>query len=156
MSSDKKTGAERRQHRRFQVIDGMIEPITLEMEGPDATTKKVPAIMTDLSAGGMSLLMFVEPPHAKSFQMTLSLPGLEGVPIQASVARVHQKGETYSVGLSFVKITREAQKSIEKMAEDSADCETRTALRLPDACGPDCPFHSMFSPKAKAARQSRR
>jgi hypothetical protein len=158
MSSDKKTGAERRQHRRFQVIDGMIEPITLELEAADASTKnvKVPAIMTDLSAGGMSLLMFVEPPHAKSFQMTISLPGLEGVPIQASVARVHQKGETYSVGLSFVKIPRDAQKSIEKMAEDSADCETRTALRLPDACGSDCPFHSLFTPAAKAARQARR
>ena len=156
MSTDKKTGAERRQHRRFHVVDGMIEPITLEMEGMDASNKKVPAIMTDLSAGGMSLLMFMEPPHTKSFQMTLSLPGLEGVPIQASVARVHQKGETYSVGLSFVKIPRDAQKRIEKMAEDSADCETRTALRLPDACGPDCPFHSLFTPKAKAARQARR
>ena len=157
MSSDKKTGAERRQHRRFHVVDGMIEPITLELESQDSSAnKKVPAIMTDLSAGGMSLLMFVEPPHAKSFQMTLSIPGLEGVPIQASVARVHQKGETYSVGLSFVKIPRDAQKRIEKMAEDSADCETRTALRLPDACGADCPFHSMFTPKAKAARQARR
>jgi hypothetical protein len=156
MSSDKKTGAERRQHRRFQVVDGMIEPITLEMETSDAAPKKVPAIMTDLSAGGMSLLMFMEPPHTKSFQMTLSIPGLEGVPIQASVARVHQKGETYSVGLSFVKIPRDAQKRIEKMAEDSADCETRTALRLPDACGTDCPFHSLFTPAAKAARQARR
>src|ERR1700722_13197243 len=122
MSSDKKTGAERRQHRRFHVVDGMIEPITLELEGVESASKKIPAIMTDLSAGGMSLLMFVEPPHAKSFQMTLSIPGLEGVPIQASVARVHQKGETYSVGLTFVKIPREAQKRIEKMAEDSADC----------------------------------
>ncbi|HXS99401.1 MAG TPA: PilZ domain-containing protein [Elusimicrobiota bacterium] len=156
MSSDKKTGAERRQHRRFQVVDGMIEPITLEMEGVESANKKVPAIMTDLSAGGMSLLMFIEPPHAKTFQMTLSVPGLEDVAIQASVARVHQKGETFSVGLSFVKIPKDAQKRIEKMAEDSADCETRTALRLPDACGPDCPFHSLFSPKAKAARQARR
>lgn len=156
MSSDKKTGAERRQHRRFQVVDGMIEPITLEMEGVEAANKKVPAIMTDLSAGGMSLLMFIEPPHAKTFQMTLSIPGLEDVAIQASVARVHQKGETFSVGLSFVKIPKDAQKRIEKMAEDSADCETRTALRLPDACGPDCPFHSLFTPKAKAARQARR
>ena len=156
MSSDKKTAAERRQHRRFQVVDGMIEPITLEMEGVESSSKKVPAIMTDLSAGGMSLLMFIEPPHAKSFQMTLSIPGLEQVAIQASVARVHQKGETYSVGLSFVKIPRDAQKRIEKMAEDSADCETRTALRLPDACGPDCPFHSLFTRSAKAARQVRR
>ena len=152
--SDKKTGAERRQHRRFQVIDGMIEPITLVVEGAEAAGKNIPAIMTDLSAGGMSLLMFVEPPHANVFQMTLSIPGLDQVPIQASVARVHQKGETYSVGLAFVKIPKDAQKRIEKMAEDSADCETRTALRLPDACGADCPFHSLFS--ASKARTPRR
>jgi hypothetical protein len=148
--TEKKTGAERRKHRRFSVVEGMVEPITLELDGPDSNGKKQPAIMTDLSAGGISLLMFVEPPHTKSFQMTLSIPGLEGVPIEASVVRVHQKGETYSVGLTFRKIPREAQKHIEKMAEDSADCQTRTSLGLPDACGSDCPFHSLFSGKAKA------
>jgi c-di-GMP-binding flagellar brake protein YcgR len=147
--TEKKTGAERRKHRRFSVVEGMVEPITLEMDGGVNDGKKQPAIMTDLSAGGISLLMFVEPPHTKSFQMTLSIPGLEGVPIEASVVRVHQKGETYSVGLIFKKIPREAQKHIEKMAEDSADCQTRTSLGLPDACGTDCPFHSLFSGKAK-------
>jgi hypothetical protein len=69
--------------------------------------------------------------------------------------RIHQKGETYSVGLTFRKISREAQKQIEKMAEDSADCQTRTSLGLPDACGSDCPFHSLFSGKAKATRKAK-
>lgn len=147
--SDKKGGAERRLHRRFSVVEGMVEPITLELEGADSGNRKQPAIMTDLSAGGISLLMFVEPPHTRSFEMTLSVPGLHEVPIEAKVVRVHQKGETYSVGLSFLKIPRDAQKRIEKMAEDSADCDTRKALGLPDACGTDCPFHSLFSGKGK-------
>ena len=155
MSEHKKTGAERRKHRRFSVVEGMVEPITLELEGSDSVMRKQPAILTDLSAGGISLLMFVEPPHTRSFAMTLSIPGLEGVPIEAGVVRVHQKGETYSVGLAFRKIPREAQKSIEKMAEDSADCQTRTSLGLPDACGSDCPFHSLFSGKARAARKAK-
>jgi hypothetical protein len=155
MSEHKKTGAERRKHRRFSVVEGMVEPITLELEGADSLMHKQPAIMTDLSAGGISLLMFVEPPHTKSFQMTLNIPGLEGVPIEAGIVRVHQKGETYSVGLAFRKISREAQKSIEKMAEDSADCQTRTSLGLPDACGSDCPFHSLFSAKPKASRKAK-
>lgn len=155
MSEHKKTGAERRKHRRFSVVEGMVEPITLELEGTDNMMHKQPAIMTDLSAGGISLLMFVEPPHTKSFQMTLNIPGLEGVPIEAGIVRVHQKGETYSVGLAFRKISREAQKSIEKMAEDSADCQTRVSLGLPDACGPDCPFHSLFTAKAKTARKAK-
>lgn len=154
--NDKKTEAERRKHRRFSVVEGMVEPITLEIDGPeDSAGKKQPAIMTDLSAGGISLLMFVEPPHTKSFRVTLSIPGLEEVPIEAGVVRVHQKGETYSVGLTFKKIPRDAQKRIEKMSEDSADCATRVALGLPDACGPDCPFHSLFERKATAPRRTR-
>lgn len=148
-----KTGAERRQHRRFSIVEGMIEPITLELDGVDESARKQPAILTDLSAGGMSLLMFMAPPQAKSFQMTLSIPGLDGVPIQASVVRITKKGDTYSVGLAFVKVSRDAQKRIEKMAEDSADCQTRTALGLPDACGSDCPFHSLFAPKGKTSRK---
>ena len=152
MSEHKKTGAERRKHRRFSIVEGMVEPITLELEGQDDVMRKQPAIMTDLSAGGISLLMFVEPPHTKSFAMTLSIPGLEDAAIEASVVRVHQKGETYSVGLAFKKISRDAQKSIEKMAEDSADCQTRTSLGLPDACGSDCPFHSLFAAKGKARK----
>ncbi|OGR70746.1 MAG: hypothetical protein A2X40_10445 [Elusimicrobia bacterium GWC2_65_9] len=147
--SDKKTGAERRRHRRFNVVEGMIEPITLEF-GVDKPAKSQPVIMTDLSAGGMSLLMFVEPPHAKAFEMVLSIPGLDRVPIEACVRRVHQKGETYSVGLSFVKISKKTQNRIEAMADDNADCETRVALRLPEACVPDCGFHFLCAKKIKS------
>ena len=155
MSEHKKSGAERRKHRRFNVVEGMVEPITLVLEGADNVMHEQPAIMTDLSAGGISLLMFVEPPHAKSFQMTLAIPGLEGSPIEAAIVRVHQKGSTYSVGLTFKKISRTAQKTIEKMAEDSADCQTRTSLGLPDACGRDCPFHSLFSGKPKTSHTAK-
>lgn len=145
--SEKKTGAERRQHRRFSVVEGMIEPITLEMDGGG---KNQPAIMTDLSAGGMSLLVFCEPPHAKTFEMVLSIPGLDRAPIEARIVRVHQKGETYSLGLSFVKISKKVQERIAHMADDNADCETRVALRLPEACVADCRFHALCAKSIKA------
>ncbi|MFI5347783.1 MAG: PilZ domain-containing protein [Elusimicrobiota bacterium] len=145
--SDKKTGAERRQHRRFSVVEGMIEPITLQL-GTDS--KSQPVIMTDLSAGGMSLLMFCEPPHAKNFEMVLSIPGLDKTPIEASIVRVHQKGETYSVGISFTKIGKKFQEFIGLMADDDADCETRVSLRLPEACVPNCKFHMLCAKPVKA------
>ena len=149
MSSDKKTGAERRQHRRFSVVEGMIEPISLQMSAA-ATAKSQPAIMTDLSAGGMSLLVFCEPPHAKNFEMVLAIPGLDRVPIEVSIVRVHQKGETYSLGLSFTKIQKKIQERIARMADDNADCETRVSLRLPEACVPDCKFHMLCAKPIKA------
>ncbi|MEK7383046.1 MAG: PilZ domain-containing protein [Elusimicrobiota bacterium] len=148
--SEKKTGAERRRHRRFSVVEGMVEPITLQFAAEDCVKKSQPVIMTDLSAGGMSLLMFVEPPHAKSFEMVLSIPGLDHAPIEASVARVHQKGETYSVGLHFLKIAKKAQERIESMSDDNADCETRMSLRLPEACVPHCHFHALCAKPVKA------
>ena len=148
--SDKKTGAERRKHRRFSVVEGMVEPITLELGGPDEVMKKQPAIMTDLSAGGMSILMFLEPPHAKSFDMVLSIPGLDRVSIEASIVRVLRKGETYSVGLTFLKISKKIQDRIEALANDNADCETRVALRLPEACVQDCTFNTLCAKAAKA------
>lgn len=143
-----KKGAERRQHRRFSVVEGMIEPITLQL-GTDG--KSQPVIMTDLSAGGLSLLMFCEPPHAKSFEMILAIPGLDRMPIEASIVRVHQKGETYSVGLSFTKISKKFQERLASMADDNADCETRVALRLPEACTRDCKFHMLCAKPVKAA-----
>jgi hypothetical protein len=146
--SEKKTGAERRQHRRFSVVEGMIEPISLEMAGSGVHNQ--PAIMTDLSAGGMSILMFVAPPHTKNFMMVLEIPGLEKTPIEAAVVRVLQKGETYNVGLSFTKIARKVQERIAAMADDNADCETRVALRLPEACVPDCRFHTLCAKPVKA------
>ena len=148
--SEKKTGAERRQHRRFSVVEGMVEPITLQFTTDDSAKKSQPVIMTDLSAGGMSLLMFIEPPHAKSFEMVLAIPGLDNAPIEATVVRVHQKGETYSVGLNFLKIAKKAQERIETMADDNADCETRLSLRLPEACVPTCHFHALCAKTMKA------
>jgi hypothetical protein len=142
-----KKGAERRQHRRFSVVEGMIEPITLQLGGDG---KSQPVIMTDLSAGGLSLLMFCEPPHSKNFDMVLAIPGLERITIGASIVRVHQKGETYSIGLSFTKIAKKFQERIAAMADDNADCETRVALRLPEACVPDCRFHSLCAKPVKA------
>lgn len=148
--SDKKTGAERRRHRRFSVVEGMIEPITLQFTKDDSAKTSQPVIMTDLSAGGMSLLMFIEPPHAKAFEMVLAIPGLDHSPIEAAVVRVHQKGETYSVGLNFLKIAKKAQDRIEAMADDNADCETRMSLRLPEACVPNCHFHTLCAKPIKA------
>lgn len=147
--TEHKSGDERRKHRRIGVVEGMAEMINLELSD-NGHNRSQPAIMTDLSAGGMSLLMFSEPPHAKRFDMTLEIPGLSRVPIAASVVRVHQKGETYSVGLSFIEIAAKTRERIATMADDNSDCDTRLSLHLPEACVPTCHFHLLCTKAAKA------
>lgn len=154
MSHKNKPGRERRRHTRFPVVEGMIEPITVQFAAPKKTSKgedkNQPAILTDLSAGGMSLLMFLEPPQARVLDMVLTIPGLERVPIEGKVVRVHQKGDTFSIGIAFTKIGKKYQSRISGMAQDHIDCDTRLALRLPEACVSTCAFHALCGKPQKA------
>ncbi len=139
MSPKEKPVVERRQHARLPVVEGMIEPITVELPGDKGPAQ--PAILTNLSAGGMSLLMFVEPPHARQLDMVLNIPGLERVPIKGKVVRVHEKGPTFNVGIAFIQISKKHQEHINAMAEDHGDCEARIGLKLPEVCVKTCSFH---------------
>lgn len=155
------SSTERRKHRRFTVVSDLIEPIVLRY-APEKTKKKTlnspvpkylqqqPAILTSLSAGGLSLITFLAPPHAKKFQMMLTIPGLDHLPIEGKVVRVQKKGETFCVGISFTKIAKKYQKQITRMANDDVDCNTRLSLSLPEACVPDCRFNLLCSKTQKA------
>ena len=139
----KKPAVERRRHARLRVVEGMIEPITVELGGEKTHSIGQPAILPNLSAGGMSLLMFIEPPHARRLDMVLNIPGLERVPIQGKVLRVHEKGPTFNVGIAFTLIGKKHQEHINAMAEDHGDCEARIALKLPEVCVKTCSFHAL-------------
>lgn len=140
---------ERRKHPRFAIMDGMVEPISIQF-GPETPLQahpthspNQPAILTDLSAGGMCLIVFIEPPKVKRFEMVINLPGLKRIPVEGEIVSVASKGGTHKVGISFTKISPKHQKELAQMAEDDLDCETRLSLRLPEACIPTCAFHSL-------------
>jgi hypothetical protein len=142
---------ERRKHRRFPIADGLIEPITVEFAPEDgAAAMKVPAILTNLSAGGMSLITFAEPPRTKEVQLNIDLPSLKGCRITAKPVRIVSKGDVYTIGLSFVKISGKDRGHINKMANDFNDCETRISLGLPEACVPSCDCSELCTKPQKA------
>ncbi|MHB2025843.1 MAG: PilZ domain-containing protein [Elusimicrobiota bacterium] len=155
MNAKKSRASDKRRYARFPVMSGFIEPITLRMS-PEKTSEKTqkkpraqPAILTDLSAGGLSILTFMEPPHSKKIEMTLSIPGLKSIPVEGIVARILEKGETYKVGIAFTKIDRKYKNLIDSMAQDNQDCDIRTALRLPEICVRTCRFHNLCAKAQK-------
>lgn len=140
-------GQEKRRFPRFAVVEGMIEPITVDFSGEAEKGKpeprNQPAILTNLSAGGMSLILFLEPPRTKKFEMVLNIPGLDEVPVEGKVVRVLEKGQTFNVGIMFTKISKKHETAITNMAQDHIDCDTRIALNLPEACVPECRFAAL-------------
>ena len=150
----KKPVPERRRFPRFPVMQGMIEPITVnfDLETPPRASRaprNQPAILTNLSAGGMSLLMFLEPPKTRRIDMVLNLPGLSDVPIEGKVVRISEKGQTFNVGIAFTRIAKRHQERIIGMAQDNLDCETRISLKLPEVCVETCTFHSLCAKPQK-------
>lgn len=155
------SGSDRRRFQRFPVVEAMIEPITVsfgaeEKKASRAKPRNQPAILTNLSAGGMSLILFIEPPRSKKLEMVLSIPGLAEVPVEGKVVRVLEKGQTFNVGIMFTRIAKKHELAISHMAQDHIDCDTRIALKLPEACVPDCRFHALCAKVHKMPQRASR
>lgn len=132
---------ERRQHVRLPILHGILEPVEIEFYTKAADGKPVPqpAILADLSAGGMRLITFMEPPHTKELNIVLKLSGMKkGVPLTGKISWIKDKGGVFMNGISFSKISLENRKMINEMAEDYSDCDTRHELKLPEVCVETC------------------
>ncbi len=131
---------ERRKHARLPIIHGIVEPVDLAFEDPAHKGKPllVPAIMSNLSAGGMRLTAFAEPPKNGMLDLHLELPGLGKTHVKGRIPWIKGKGGVYTFGIAFTEISHAACEKINAMAEDYYDCETRIELRLPEVCVPNC------------------
>ncbi|MFH1619989.1 MAG: PilZ domain-containing protein [bacterium] len=142
---------ERRRHTRLPIMHGVLEPVDIAFSDP---AKKIiaapqPAILSDLSAGGMRLLTFLEPPHSRQLDIILQLPGLTAIPLKGTIAWVRAKGGVFMSGITFAKISSVNKRRINNMAEDYTDCDTRLALKLPEVCTDNCRCHSLCNKPQK-------
>jgi len=133
-----KTFSEKRKERRMPVLSNLIEPVNLSYKTTDGKETSLVAILADLSASGMRMISFLGAPLAETFTITLQLPGMEKMEVKARMAWVKQKGNVYTIGISFTNIKPEHAALISAMADDFNDCDTRILLRLPEACVANC------------------
>ena len=112
----------------------------IEFFTEDASGKAVPqpAILSDLSAGGMRLITFMAPPHTKELNIILKLSGIKEIPVTGRISWVKDKGGVFMNGIAFTGISPDDKKRINDMAEDYSDCDTRFALKLPEVCVETC------------------
>ena len=131
---------ERRQHVRLPIMHGILEPVEIEFFTEDSNGKPVPqpAILADLSAGGMRLITFMEPPHTKALNIVLKLAGVKKIPVTGKISWVKDRGGVFMNGIAFSNISHDDRKRINELAEDYADSDTRHALKLPEVCVETC------------------
>lgn len=129
---------ERRKHHRFPVIKDLAEPVDLILM--DEPARDLPAVLTNLSAGGMSLMVFAHVSGDTRLKLLLNMPGLEGTELHGHVAWAAMKGDTTTIGVKFNHVTADSVKRINHMAEAYQDCELKISFGLKDVCFHQCSY----------------
>ena len=107
---------ERRKHSRLPVIKDFAEPIELAIL-KDHHIDKIPGVVTNLSAGGMDLVLMGQIDGAPKIKLSLRLSGFDRFEVEGRIVWTRPKGITSVVGIEFTKIDPKIQEKITHMAK---------------------------------------
>jgi len=136
-----------RRHKRFPVLKDMAEPVDLFVM--DQPPREVPAVLTNLSAGGMALVVFAHVSGDAKLKILLDVHGLENLELQGRVAWTEVKGDTTAIGVRFDHLSHDTVHRITKMAEDFQDCELKISFGLKDVCFRQCAYWTLCGKPVK-------
>jgi hypothetical protein len=132
---------ERRKHPRLPLHLSVAKLVDFQIEGLDGTA---PAVMVDLSAGGLAMICFAMPPMAQKVTFRLKFPGLVNAQVHGKVVRVHRKGETYHVAVEFTEFREEWAHMISKLVKSHDSCQDRWNQGDRAHCPKECAYHKAF------------
>jgi len=142
-------GKERRRYKRIPTISIVKETL---IESPALKLKKeVPAILFNLSAGGMALITFQSLPQDALISLNFNLDKLKLKDVEGRVVRVEGRKKTYLIVVAFTKIRNELKKRINRMADAFDLCETRILMGEKDVCSIRCPYYELCIKPVKMA-----
>src|SRR3954466_5730180 len=109
-----KNTIERRRHPRLPLHLSVAKMVDFKFDGLD---QAAPAVLVDLSAGGLAMICFAMPPMAKDLTFRLSLPGLVTAKLKGKIMRARPKGETYQVAIEFTELQDKWAAMVGKLAK---------------------------------------
>jgi len=140
---------DRRKHQRMPTLS-IIKEVELARNG---SGEKIPAIMCDISAGGLAIITFLPLPEGAEIILNLALPDINLKNVKARIVRTAEKNGTYLAGLQFLNLSRKLKAKINKMALDWKKCEDNLALGLKVDCS-KCSYYKICTKKAKSVNVS--
>ncbi len=151
------SGKERRVHLRLPIATELAEQMELTVfetgAGKDLKARRVPTIVTNISAGGMSLIAFGAREtftSATKIELVVNLPGLANSKISGEIVHVKSLNEMQALGVRFLKLAKPLKDKIAQMTDDYADCENRIAFNIPEVCvGDKCHYFKLCNKAQK-------
>ncbi|MCG3206025.1 MAG: hypothetical protein KCHDKBKB_02751 [Elusimicrobia bacterium] len=141
---------ERRKHKRLPVIKDLAEPIELTIaDNQNGNVKHLPGVLTNLSAGGMDLVLLGTLTGKPSIKLNMHIPGFDHFEVQGKLVWSRPKGNTSVVGIEFTKIDPDHAKQLTHMAEAFWECEDRIREKAPTICFHGCHYWDLCEKPAK-------
>jgi len=138
---------ERRKYKRVPTISIVKEAL---IESPALKLKReIPAILSNLSAGGMALITFLSLPLDAIISLSFNIDGLKLKDAEGRVVRVEGKKNIYLIVIAFTKIRTEVKNRINMMADALDLCETRILMGEKDVCSMRCAYYELCSKPVK-------
>ncbi len=138
---------ERRKHPRLPLHLSVAKLMDFTCDGQNQPS---PAIIVDLSAGGLSMIAFAVPQLTKNVTFKLELPGLVNAQLHGKVIRAIKKGETYQIAIAFSEFKEEWARMVKKLHKAYYICEDRLAQGDRYFCFKRCPFWPLCQKEEKA------
>jgi hypothetical protein len=132
---------ERRKHPRLPLHLSVAKLVDFKSEGLEGTA---PAVLVDLSAGGLSMICFALPPMSQNVMFRLNLPGIVNAQVHGRVVRVLRKGETYHMAVEFTELRKEWASMIGKLFASYQSCQERWEQGDRKHCPKECAYHKAF------------
>lgn len=142
-----KQPSERRRHPRLPLHLSVAKLVDFKCDGLEHSA---PAVLVDLSAGGLAMICFALPPSAKDLTFRLSLPGLVNAKLKGKIVRARRKGETYQVAIEFTELQDKWGHLVSKLTKAYMACEERLQQGDRHFCFKECAFYPLCQKEEKA------
>jgi len=138
---------ERRKHPRLPMHLSVAKLVDFRFDELDQPS---PAVLVDLSAGGLAMICFALPHLAKTVTFRLELPGVVNAQVHGRVVRAHRKGDTYQVAIAFTEFQEQWAHLVQKLVKAYDACEDRLTQGDRRFCFRECSFFSLCQKDEKA------
>jgi hypothetical protein len=142
-----KQAQERRRHPRLPLHLSVAKLVDFKFDGLE---QSAPAVLVDLSAGGLAMILFAMPNMTKDLTFSMSLPGLVNAKLKGKIVRARRKGETYMVAIEFTEFQDKWANLVSKLTKAYSACEERLLQGDRHFCFKDCAFFPLCQKEEKA------